>query len=160
MPILSPALKRARANKVVKGLIKNRLNESALAREKGVTPQAISKQVNKPEVQDKLQEFLDSPALDQLLLEVASQGLCADRPVGAAILISKNGGIEKAEEQGAIRMPDHSARHKFWHDCMIIKRKLKIDSSGENGKPPIINSISIRIGQIEKSQVKSDASAS
>lgn len=149
-----------KAKFLAKTCIKNRLNQSAVARELGVSHQAIQQQIHKPIVRDKLQAFLDSPELDQLLLEVAKDGLVATRTTGAAILLTQKGETIKAEEQGAIETPDHSARHRFWHDCMIMKKKLKMDSSAGEGERHIINNVLVRIGEIEKSQVKSDVTTS
>lgn len=48
-----------RAVEVVKGLNKHKGNASALAREKGVTPQAIAKQIKQPEVQEVMQTVIE-----------------------------------------------------------------------------------------------------
>lgn len=54
MPRLRTYTKNARAAKVVKGLIKHNMNQSALARAEGVTPQTIQKKLKQPEVQKVL----------------------------------------------------------------------------------------------------------
>ncbi len=60
---------------------------------------------------------------DDLLMKVHSEGLQATRTSNAAILLTKEGQLIKAEEQGLIEVPDHATRHKFLDTALKLKDK-------------------------------------
>lgn len=101
------------------------MNSAEVARKEGVTRQAINQRLKKQPVKDALKEFIESDALKHVLIEVATQGLGATKPVGAALLLQQDGKILKAEQQGAIEVDDHNARHRFWHDLLTAAGILK-----------------------------------
>ena len=141
MPKYKPKTAELKARKLAKTCLKNNLNNAKTARQLGVTKQAIQQQVNQPAVQDALQEYLDSVELDNEMVEVARAGLRAKKPIGATILIDKDGEVIKAEDVGAIEVPDHNAIHKFWHDLVQIKGKLKPINVGNTYDTKIIQLI-------------------
>jgi len=108
VPNYKASTRKLRAKMVAKSCIKNRLNQSAVARQVGVSHQAINKQFHRKPVQDALQKFLDSPKLKRTLKKVAEQGLSA-----------------RIKNKIA-----HKTRHKYWHDLMIAQGHLKINGNG------------------------------
>ena len=58
---------------------------------------------------------------DVLLQKKLMEGLDATKTTNAAILITKDGKIEKAEEQGLIELPDQAVRHKFLDTALKLK---------------------------------------
>ena len=127
MPYLKPETEKQRAQALLKPLIKNNLNQSAVARERGVSQAAINEQYHRKPFQDALTKFLNSSKLKRKLREVAQEALSAERSISAAILVQKDGTVIKADDEGGIMIPDHSARHKYWHDLMVATGKLKVN---------------------------------
>ena len=60
MPKLLPQTEKLRATRIVKSLNAHAGNASAVARELGVTPQAIAQARKRPSVQKALQDIIDS----------------------------------------------------------------------------------------------------
>lgn len=112
MPRYTAETARRKALSLVKPLIANGFNESALARQEGVTPQAINQRLKKKPVQDVLRDFIDSPILKRRLINVANEALKAKRNTKKGLI------------------PDHDARHKYWHDLVTAGGVLKNDGSG------------------------------
>lgn len=139
MPTLTPETEKLRAENLTKRYLQAGMNQAELARRKGVHRATINKQVNKPLVRDCLSKFLGSDSLKQALIEVAKEGLEAQRVTNASILVDKNGQVIKSEDHGGIETPDHNARHKFWHDLLVHLGKL--DPEEKMKYPPIINVI-------------------
>lgn len=122
MPKCKKSTELHKAKKLSKTYIESGLNQSEVARQKGVTSQAINQQVNSKLVQDILQKFLDSPALDKTLISVAKEGLAASRSM-STVKISDSGELEKSIKS----IPDHTARFRFWNGLMQAKGKIKQD---------------------------------
>jgi hypothetical protein len=142
MARLKPETIKAKALKLTKDYLSTPdLCKADVARKRGVSRQAITKQINRKPVQDLLKKFLNSPKLKKALIEVGIDGLKAERSTGAAILVQKDGTVVKADDEGGIMIADHNARHKFWHDLGIttgfLKNKTETEISGEV-KGPVI----------------------
>lgn len=171
MPKYRPATEKARAKSFAKVCIKHKLNQTRVAEELGITHQAVSARLSRLPVQHTLDEFLNSEELGETLEQVAADALKAERSIGAAILVSKDGTVIKADDEGGITMPDHAARHKFWHDLLVIRGKLKLSGNGNGGGVVITNIIygygakslnsALRPGQTRESEsAKPDATES
>ena len=131
MPKISKKRKEAKAKRLSKVYIENNLNASKTAKEIGVSPQAINKQINKPEVQNAMQEYLGSAKLTKKLKKVAMEGLEATKTISAMVIVAKNkpGSLDQdtpqvkeliADEKSTdfVDVPDHAIRYKFWEKLM------------------------------------------
>jgi hypothetical protein len=142
--------RKRKAESIAKSLIAHGLSSTAVARSRGTTPQNESQKARRKDVQDCLKKFIDSPKLKQALIEVGIQGLKADKQIGATILIDKGGEVIKAENEGAITVPDYQARHRYWHDLLSAAGALK---QNEDGNGPVVNNaLQFFINYAEKDQ--------
>ena len=66
---------------------------------------------------------------DERLLQLGEDAFDATKTSNAAILLTQDGQLVKAEEQGLIETPDWFARHKYWHDILSMKGYLKPDGA-------------------------------
>ena len=112
MPKYTPGVERIRARQVSKSFIKSGMNASAIARQRGTTPQNEAKKIRRQPVQDALQEYINSPKLKAKLIAVSNEGLSA-----------------KCYTKKGIK-PDHDARHKYWHDLCQAGGILKLNGEG------------------------------
>ena len=122
MPKQRVSTTKARASSLVKTCVKHGFNQSAVANELGVTPQAVSDRLSKPATQDALQKYLDSPKLKNKLIKVAEGGLDAS-------MLSRKGR----------KIADHKTRHKFFHDLMVATGGIKTDGNATGAKIVIVN---------------------
>ncbi len=129
MPKLTSEVAKARATKVVKGLIKNGLNESRLAVEEGVTPQAISKKVNSPLVQKTLAEYLERSFNRKYIKTKFKDGLEANKVVG--YLNNKVDGTQKVSDE-FVEVADLHCRHKYLVTLLECQGLLRHSSNGNN----------------------------
>jgi len=127
MPKYKPETEKIKAKNLIKPYISNRLNQSALARQEGVTPSAINQRVNRKPVQDALQAYINSPKLKNKLIRISNAALDAKH-------YTKKGS-----------KPDYDVRHKYWHDLLTAAGVLKINGNGKGAPTAII----IRIGNTE-----------
>lgn len=140
MPKYTPEVAKAKAEKLTKDYIKNDLNQSRLARAKGISRQAINKKIKSPIVQDMLQKFMNSNKLKKAWIEIAIDGLQAEKSISAVILVNKKGEVIKADDHGGIMIKDYFARHKYWHDLGLGMGILKTSNDNDGGTK-IINII-------------------
>jgi len=131
MPKYSYRTEKIKAKRVSKSLIEHDLNASAVARQRGTTPQNEAKKARSKPVQDCLAKFLDSTKLKKKLVEIGLEGLKAEKPINADILVDSEGEVKKSEDKGAISVKDHSVRHKYWHDLMIASGGIKLDKTSQ-----------------------------
>ena len=146
MPKYTPAVEKFKAKKVAKSYIEAGCSAANVARKRKTSWQAESKKIRRKPVQDAIAEFLNSKSLKQALIEVGIDGLKAEKEIGCAILVDKNGKVIKAEESGGITVKDHNARHKFWHDLAITTGLVKNKTENETkitGQVVIMKSIKI-----------------
>jgi len=149
MPKYKPITARLKAKKLTKSYITSGLNQSAVARKKGVTRQTINDQIHKKPVRDMLERYLDSNKLKKKLRQVAMEGLEANKVIGYIHQYKKDGDgeIEKIGPDEAVsndfidNTPDHNIRHKFWRDIMTIKGHIKNNGNGNSKGVSIINII-------------------
>jgi len=112
MPKYTSQTAALKAEKVVKSYSRNGFNQSATARELGVSQANISKRLQQKPVQDSLQKYINSPELKARLIAVAREALRA----------------KKYTKKGS--KPDHDARHKYWHDLCQAGGILKANGEG------------------------------
>lgn len=125
----------AKAAKVVKSLISNDLNKSAAARELGVSPQAIQKQVNEnPLVRTALEDYLqvlqEAGVDDKKSARVISEAMDAERTVSVEDNTEDSVGPKGQQHYTNITEPDHMARLKANDQYLKIKRLLSDKSNG------------------------------
>lgn len=139
MPKYRPETARMKAKSLVKPLIRNHLNVSATARQLGVTPQAIEQRLKHKPVRDLLQKFLDSEKLEKVLIEVGIDGLKANKVISCNVIAPNGEGMKDANSmtKDFVDVPDHQSRHRFWHDLLVAKGKLKTNGNGDT--PSIVN---------------------
>ncbi len=132
MPRYRPETAKAKAKKLIKPYIRNGLNQTALAKQEGVTPSAINQRLQRKPVRDLIQKFLDSPKLDKALIAGAVDGLRADKDISCNIIAQNGEGLKDANSmtKDFVKVPDYNARHKYWHDLLVAKGKLKINGNG------------------------------
>lgn len=70
-------------------------------------------------------DLMEEKFPDKDLADVHKEGLAATRATNAAILVTQDGKIEKAEEQGLIEVPDFAVRHKYLETAYKLKGKLR-----------------------------------
>lgn len=75
------------------------------------------------------QQLMNEYLPDEKLLQVAQDGLEAMKPIGASILVDKNGKVIKAEDEGAIEVVDHFVRHKYLETGLKLKKHLGADNN-------------------------------
>ena len=121
MPRYTPEVAKAKAEKLIKSYNRNGLNQSALARELGVTSEAINQRLKKKPVLDTLQAYINSPKLKNRLIKVAQDALSAYHEKRVK---NKDGEIKLK------KIPDHDTRHKYWHDLVTAGGVLKPSDSG------------------------------
>ena len=138
MPKLSPNLAKVRAGKLVKGLKRHGGNMSALAREEGRTPQAVSDQFKKPYVKNVMAKMLEDVGVtDRYLANTIKNGLKATKLVYVdSSQLTKTGAPKKVEET----VDDWQARHKFVETSCKIKGHMKPET--------VIEDNSINFGDI------------
>jgi hypothetical protein len=156
MPRYTVEKERKRAERLVKPLIANGLNESALARQLGVTPQAINQRVNRKPVQDILQKFLNSPRLKNRLIKVAEEGLKADKVISCNVIAPNGEGMKDANSmtKDFVDVPDHQARHKFWHDLMVGAGAINNSENGKGGNVSVIIGITNQSGLLSAAETE------
>ena len=117
MPKYTLEREKIEVEQVAKSLLENGLNSAAVARLRGTTRQNESKKARQKSVQDCIKSFLNTSEFAKRWREQGEAGAFeAERSIGAAILVQKDGTLVKADDEGGITMPDHSTRHKFWRD--------------------------------------------
>lgn len=97
---------------LVKPLLRHNFNQTEVARELGVTKQAVNQRLKQKAFQDALQKYINSPQLKARLITVAREALKA----------------KKYTKKGS--KPDHDARHKYWHDLCQAGGILKANGEG------------------------------
>lgn len=118
MVIRNSDIKAAELTKLV---LKHGCNQSAVAKELGVSKQAIQQRMKKKPVQDCLQRWLSSKELKSELIAVGREGLRAKKPT--------------LNNKGQVKLKaDHFARHRYWHDLMVGSGGIK-----DNGASASVN---------------------
>lgn len=121
MPKLSTALKKIRASKLVKDLQSVGGNQSLLARKQGRTRQAVSHQLKKPYVQERLADLLEQAGVtDNVLVEKIKEGLDAEETKFFA---------EKGVVNDSRETIDFVTRHKYIETAAKLKGHLSKDSN-------------------------------
>lgn len=129
MPRPSPAIKKLKAKKLAKHLTKLDGNVSAVARERGISKQAVSEQVNTPEVQDAIIEELAKAGADKVkFCRVVSESMDANE----VEIIMKGRG--KKRETIKFESPDHMVRLKGADLFAKVTRLIR--EPGASGKGP------------------------
>lgn len=101
---------------------------------------AIASQILK-KLKNPTRLFLESQGLSiGSLTKKLKEGLDATRTTNAAILITKDGKIEKAEEQGLIETPDYLTRHKYLETA---SKWIGIEESVKNVNENLVSKITV-----------------
>lgn len=139
MPRYKKETAELKAKNLLKPYIKNNFNQTLTARQLGVTQEAISQRLKCKPVQDMLQRYINSPKLKKKLIQVAQDGLEANKVISCNVIAKNGEGMSDANSmtKDFIDVPDHQARHKFWHDLCSAGGILRTD--GDNGGVKIIN---------------------
>ncbi len=140
MPRYTPEVAEAKAKNLIKPYIRNGLNQSALAKELGVTSEAINQRLKRKPVQDALRRYIDSPKLKAKLIKVAEEGLSANKVISCNVIANDGEGMKDANSmtKDFIDVPDHQSRHRFWHDLVTAAGVLKINDNGQGNNVIII----------------------
>lgn|SRR3990167_2877555 len=139
MPKLNPENQELRAKALTALYLKKNGKQTEIAKAEGVTKQAINDRLRRKYYRDYIKQYLSSDKLKKKLTEVSEEALNATRPIGATILVNKDGQLIRAEDEGAIEVPDHNARHKYWHDLMVGMGELE----SEKDKAPTVPIINV-----------------
>jgi len=116
MPRYTPERGKIEVDMIAKSFLKNG-SGTAMAIERGTTQQNENKKLRRKSVQDRIRFYLSNPKFAKQWREQGEEGAFrAERSIGAAILVQKDGTLVKADDEGGITMPDHSTRHKYWRD--------------------------------------------
>ncbi len=140
MPKYRPETEKIKAKNLIKPLAKNNFNQTATARQLGLTPQTINEQFHRKPVQDILQRFFNSRKLKKTLIQVAKEGLAANKVISCNVIAPDGEGMKDANSmtKDFVDVPDHQARHKFWHDLAVAAGGLKGEGAkiivGDNSK--------------------------
>lgn len=98
-------------------------NVSKAMREAGYAP-SVAANPEKLTKSKAWEELLEQYFPDALVLDKGFEGLDATRASNAAILITQDGTVVKAEEQGLIEVPDYLTRHKYLETVLKLKKRL------------------------------------
>lgn len=132
--------------------IENHGNVSKSMREAGYSEATAKNPKNLTE--SKGWDQLLSEISDDLLKETLLEGLESVKPIGASILVNKEGQVIKAENEGAIEVPDNATRHKYLDTALKLKDKYPAEKHKHGGDPD--NPIKYEIEIIEDSRVGKD----
>ncbi len=133
MPKYRPETQLSKIKKLTRDYLSTPdLCKADVARKRHTSRQNITKQINRKSVQDFLQKFLDSPKLDKALIEVGIDGLKAEKDISCNVISQDGEGMKDANSmtKDFVKVPDYNARHKYWHDFLVAKGKLKINGNG------------------------------
>jgi predicted transcriptional regulator len=109
MPRPSKTLQKIRDKSLVKSLVKHGGNTTLVAKERGVSQQAICQAVKRPGVQKTITEWLDKVG-------------ASDLKVAKAI----DAGLEAKKKDKA----DHTVRHRYVETALKLRGHLKQEDSG------------------------------
>jgi predicted transcriptional regulator len=133
MPKYRPETAKLRAKSLIKPYIRNNFSQVKTARELGVSQPAIAQRLKQKPVRDLLQKFLDSEKLEKALIEVGIDGLKANKVISCNVVAPDGEGMKDANSmtKDFVDVPDHQSRHRFWHDLLVAKGKLKTNGNGD-----------------------------
>ena len=120
MPKLKDSTARFRTRKLVKSCVDNDFNQEAIARQEGVTQQAISQRLQKKPVRDALTKYFDSRKIAKKIAKRMDEGLDAMKSVG------------KDEVE------DLHCRHKYINTYMQVTGRIKTNGNGGANKTTVI----------------------
>jgi len=118
MPKLTDQNRKEKVKKLTKDYAAMGFNQTALAKKYGVTRSTVGKKLNDPKNKCIIQELLNDDLFKRSIISIGLKGMSATKPIAATILVDKDGEVVKAEEQGAIEVPDYHAIHKYWRDFL------------------------------------------
>lgn len=127
MPKYRSEIAKAKAKALIKLYIRNGLNQRALAKERGVSPQAIGEQLKRPIVQQTLAEYLQKSFKYKYIKTKFNDGLEANKVVG--YLNNKVEGAQKVSDE-FVEVPDLHCRHKYLVTLLECQKYLKHNTNG------------------------------
>lgn len=125
MPRLREYSKNTRTAEVVKGLVKHKMNQAAFAREKGISQQAISKAVRRPEVQVALAK-LNEKALKKAGASLTKIYKRINEALDAKVVCNTKAGSYLSD------IPDTDLRLKAAVECLEITGRKRTSANSED----------------------------
>lgn len=122
-----PKQPTVKQRKAIQNAVENGGNISKAMRDAGYSP-ATAKNPDKLTNTKAWTELMEQYLPDEQLLAVHAEGLEATRASNAAILVTKDGNVQKAEEQGLIEVPDYGVRAKYLELALKLKRRIGPES--------------------------------
>lgn len=124
MPKYLPATAKAKAKKFTKDYLSAGLNQSKMARRRGVNKAAINKALKQPAVQTAIAEVFEQAGItDKKLAQRVNEGLDATETK----FFQHNGRVKQTRE-----VVDYDKRHKYVQTALEVKKHIKAD---EDTKP-------------------------
>ena len=141
MPRLKPITEKLKAIILTKPYIQNGLNQSALARERGVSRATINEQVHKPAVRSALQEAFRKIGIStRYKAKKFKELLEAKRPIACDVFIRNENGKLKVNKNSNdwIEVEDNNARVATLRLLSQVEGDLKENGNGKNVSAVII----------------------
>ena|SRR3990167_2942584 len=127
MPRYRPETERAKAESLAKSCIKHNFNQSRVAKELGVSHQAVNERLHSKPVQKTLAEYLQKSFSRKYVRTKFKDGLEAKKVVG--YLNNKVAGAEKISDE-FIEVDDLYCRHKYLITLLECEGLLKHNGNG------------------------------
>ena len=132
MPKMRPETERAKAENLLKPLMEANLNQSEVARQRGVTQATINEQFHRKPTQDALDRMLGSKKTAKKVAKRLNEGLDSTKVIGYLHQYKKDeeGKVEKAKPDEVVSnefvtVEDMHARHKYLTTYMQATGKIK-----------------------------------
>lgn len=137
MPKYKSEIAKAKAKRLIKSYIRNGLNQSAVAREEGVTSEAINQRFkHNPAIKETLAEYLRHQFKRGYIKRKFKDGLEAQKVVG--YLNNKVEGTQKVSDE-FVEVPDLHCRHRYLVTLLECQGLLKHNGNGNGAS--VINII-------------------
>lgn len=162
MPNDKLKLKKDKAKALSKLYIQSGLNQAEVARQKGVTRQAIQQQVNNPLVQETLAELLKTEFNPSFIIKKFKQGLNAQKVISAFVIVKSNDPTVKNKRADArstdfIEVPDMDCQHKWFKTLLEAQEYLKNNGGQSVGVQVFVGSeVVSKIKELEHDQIRSN----
>ena len=141
MSSLKPSTKQLKAFKLA---VENGGNITQAMIDSGYRPATVHNPDNLTD-SDGWSILLETFIPDETLIIKLDEGLNADKPISAQILIQGNKTVVTKENEGQVVVPDYGVRHKYLETALKLKQKLmtKFDITSGGNPIPILGGASI-----------------
>jgi len=133
---------------LLKLAVKHSYNRHAMARELGVSHQAVSQRLQQPFVKETFDEIMDKIGLsDEFVGKGLMEGCVANRVISANIVITKSDDptVEDQEAHSKTKdfteVPDHPTRHKFFNTVLEVRQHIK-----RSNNAPAVSIVNVNYG--------------